>query len=176
MHPEIEWHCVCGDVQSSHVSRPDGEHCYGHCQHTTRNCGMRGFRPIDHADRTPAITSVFAAAEALRMPEHYTCDLSTDYQALIKADPDDEFIWLVRTNGTHLWFASDLHEDHKRFIRQSLDYIAREHEEAHYFWWDGAELHEISVATARDFVWRNSPGLRPEFDPPLGDLDEAYNR
>jgi hypothetical protein len=97
----IDWHCVCGDGPQSHVSRPDGEYCHGHCQKTERDCDGRGYRPADHQDRTPAITALFAAAERANLPHAYTCDLSTDYQTLMQYD--GAFISVLRTNGTELY-------------------------------------------------------------------------
>src|SRR5262245_11482108 len=90
----IDWHCLCGDSAASHHTRSTGEECVGHCQKTPLDCRGFGYRPIDHTGRTPAIAAIFDMAGRLRLPRHYTCDLSTDYKMLIAPDAPTRFLWV----------------------------------------------------------------------------------
>lgn len=147
----IEWHCLCGDGPQSHVTRAEGEECHGHCQKTEQDCKGFGYRPIMHDARTPAISAMFERAGQLQMPRHYTCDLSTDYQMLIKEGRPERFLWVVRESGTHL-YSLDASKDpqwQQSYILTSLEYHQRNHPEAKVFHWNGFTLDPVSIDTAR---------------------------
>lgn len=105
---------------------------------------------------TPAFTAIMAAAHKLGMPRHYTSDLFRDYQALVcgafGAVPR-EFLWAVGDTGTHeVW--EPVRED--RYGTPAAVALARSivriWPDLHWYWWDGARLHETAqpVAIAED--------------------------
>lgn len=145
----IDWHCVCGDAAASHVSRATGEECHGHCQRTEKDCDGRGYRPIDHQDRTPAIEAIFTAAGSSdkHWPQHYSCDLSTDYQMLMRPDAPERFIWILREMGTQL-YPLDQEAWSTGYTRGALGYFRDNHPEAHVFHWNGFTLEPINYDTA----------------------------
>jgi hypothetical protein len=145
----IDWHCVCGDAASSHVSRADKEECHGHCQRTARDCNGAGYRPIPHMNRTPAISAIFTAAGQVQWPKHYTCDLSTDYQVLTRDDAPDRFLWILREMGTNLIHLDRTDEWTQGYNRSALKWFAENHPEAHVFHWNGFTLSEVNYDTAR---------------------------
>lgn len=149
----IDWHCVCGDAAASHVSRADTEECHGHCQKTERDCLGLGYRPFDHSGRTPAISAIFKAAGEIRWPAHYTCDLSTDYQALARGvDAPSRFLWILRESGTHLIHLDKTDQWSMGYNRSSLDWLSKNHPEAHVFHWNGYTLDEVNWDTAKTLV------------------------
>jgi hypothetical protein len=162
----IDWHCVCGDAASSHVSRAETEECHGHCQRTAQDCAGRGYRPIDHAGRTPAISAIFDMAGRLRIPTHYTCDLSTDYQMLTTYT--GSFIWVVREMGTHLYPLepeTSMSRDWQRdYVRSSLSYHeANRSDGQRVYYWSAAkaELAEVDYDTAKAIAAVYTAPLHP---------------
>jgi len=150
---QIDWHCVCGDGEGSHRSTAEGEQCWGHCQKTDRDCAGLGYRPIEHTWRPPAFAAILQTAIDRRQPEHYTCDLSTDYQAL--KFYQGRFIWICRSMGTHLylldWQMSDEARDWTRdYTVSALKYHAREAsaQQAQAYYWDGSTLVATDMSTA----------------------------
>ena len=146
---QIDWHCLCGDSAASHVSTAEGEECRGHCQKTDHDCAGRGYRPIAHVGRTPAISAIFAAAARTYWPKSYTCDLSTDYQSLL--DYDGPFIWVLREMGTHLYRLDSEDPDWTwGYVRSSLHWLRDNHPEAKVFSWSPlkGELAEVDYETA----------------------------
>lgn len=146
----IDFHCVCGDAAASHVTRASGEECHGHCQRTAKDCRGFGYRPINHDARTPAISAIFTAAGSSEehWPQHYSCDLSTDYQMLIRPDAPDRFIWILREMGTQL-YPLDQEAWGTGYVKAALGWMADNHPEAHVFHWNGFSLEPISYDTAR---------------------------
>lgn len=140
---DIDWHCVCGDPGSSHSSRPDGERCVGHCQRTDHDCAGQGFRPIDHAARNPAITAIFAAAMQRELPEAYSMDLSTDYQALLSYE--GRFVWVLRNNGTEFYRLDDVRPEDLQHALVAYRYWALEepNPNTHVYLWSGEGLGKI---------------------------------
>ena len=149
---DIDWHCVCGDAEASHRSRPESEECWGHCQKMARDCAGQGYRPIDHAGRTPAISAIFERAMLSELPEAYTCDLSTDYQSLLHYT--GSFIWVARTSGTELYLLEPEAEGGREWLRgyvkSALGWHKDNHPEALVFYWSAAkaELAPVSYDTA----------------------------
>jgi len=135
----IDWHCLCGDGLSSHVDRPEGPECHGHCQKTDHDCAGRGYRPIDQTRRTPAISAIFAAARQHFLPRAFTCDLSTDYQTLL--DYDGRFVWVLRQSGTELYRLDDV-------TPEALDYSI-----AAYRYWTGEGRSRGDLDEQRVYVW-----------------------
>lgn len=152
----IDWHCLCGDAAASHVSRPEGEECHGWCQRTERDCKGKGYRPIAHTERTPAISAIFDAAGSRFLPKYWTCDLSSDYRTLIAADAPRQFIWLLRTSGTELYRLGD--DDEPLTVQAGLAGLRywtseREgHADTLVFHWNGSALVEIPAARAEEVM------------------------
>lgn len=144
----IQWHCVCGDVPESHVSRADREECHGHCQKTDHDCAGQGYRPIEHSQRTPAIEAIFTAAGSSdeHWPKHYTSDLSVDYKWLIAPDAPQRFIWILREMGTNLYPLDGGAPD--GYVRAALRWMQSNHPEAHVFHWNGFSLVPVTYDTA----------------------------
>jgi len=155
----IDWHCVCGDGPASHYTTEKGEQCYGWCQQTDKDCAGQGYRPIEHAYYPYAWTPMIEAigTDSERWPKHYTIDLSSDYQVVRDLDESDEFIWVVREMGTHLYPLKYLPTDVHGFIRQALQYHERNHEVAHVFHWTGETLERIDWSKARSLVRAGAP-------------------
>jgi len=152
----IDWHCVCGDAESSHYTSEDGEHCYGWCRGSERDCGGNGYRPINHTRRPAAFEAMLKAIgeDSQRWPKHYTSDLSTDYQVILRDLSDgDAFIWVVREMGTHLYPLKYVPDDKVGFIRQAMVYHERENKNALVYVWNGYDkLSRITYDMARDIV------------------------
>lgn len=154
----IDWHCMCGDVASAHVSYPEGERCVSHCQKTAYDCEGKGFRPVPHTDRSPAVSAIFTAARLNFLPKAYTSDLSLDYQTLMGTptdrDPDREaytgrFVWLLRQNGTEFYRLdgathADLMGSLAAFQYWTGEGRGRDQEQ-YVFYWDGEYLSEIEA-------------------------------
>lgn len=147
----IDWHCLCGDALASHTTRASGEECHGHCQRTEHDCRGFGYRPINHDARTPAIEAIFIAAGSSpdQWPRHYTMDLSTDYQTLIREDAPTRFIWILRESGTEL-YPLDMDDNWTPgYVRAALGWQAENHPEALVFHWNGYTLEPVNYATAK---------------------------
>ena len=77
-----------------------------------------------------AWSAVFAKANQLNVPQHFTCDLYRDWQLLTAEDAPGAFIWSPYENGTDLlygpsvlsWFNSILHsrKDRRWFVWDGL--------------------------------------------------------
>jgi len=160
----IAWHCVCGDAESSHYTQEDGEMCYGWCRDTERDCAGRGYRPINHTRRPASFTAMLLAigedGNHPHWPAHYTCDLSTDYQTIIRdLDDGDAFIWIVREMGTHLYPLKWIPDDKNGFVRQAMVYHARENTDALVYVWNGTDkLSRITYDMAREIVRNAAAG------------------
>jgi hypothetical protein len=170
---QIDWHCLCGDSAASHVSTAEGEECRGHCQKTDHDCLGWGYRPIAHVGRTPAISAIIAAAARNYWPRHYTCDLSTDYRALI--DYDGPFIWVLRESGTHLykldWTRAEGPKEHDwqwGYVRSALQWLQANHPEAYVYSWSPlkGELARVDFETALAIAATRIGG-QPEAAPTL---------
>jgi len=162
---QIDWHCVCGDGSGSHRSTPDGEQCWGHCQKTAKDCAGLGYRPIAHTRRPAGFAAILTAAIDRRQPEHYTCDLSTDYQSLLNYE--GRFIWICRQMGTHL-FLLDVDKPIDRewvskYTVESLRYLAREAtaQKSQCYFWDGYTLGAVTFGEAVTIA----EGLAPQPEP-----------
>jgi len=158
----IAWHCECGDAESSHYTTEDGEVCYGWCRNTERDCAGQGYRPISHTRRPASFTAMLKAigedGNHPHWPAHYTCDLSTDYQTIIRdLDDGDCFIWIVREMGTHLYPLKYLATDEYGFIRQAMQYHERNTPASHVFHWTGETLERIDWSKARSLVQAGAP-------------------
>jgi hypothetical protein len=158
----IDWHCRCGDAGASHQTRADREECVGHCQRTERDCQGRGYRPIPHTERTPAIEAIFTAAGSSeqRWPRYYTMDLSTDYQALMRDDAPQRFLWILRESGTELYPLDSMNLWTKDYVRTALRWQEENHPEAHVFHWNGFTLDPVSYETAKVLA-ALPPALQP---------------
>jgi hypothetical protein len=151
----IDWHCLCGDVGSAHVSYPEGERCVSHCQQTRYDCEGKGYRPIPHTDRCPAFSAMLQASRSKFLPKAFTSDLSLDYMRLMGTPTDREvreaytgrFIWVLRESGTEFYCLDGMtHQD----LMGSLagyaywtgDGRGRDTQQFVYYW-DGQRLVEI---------------------------------
>lgn len=158
----IDWHCLCGDSLSSHNSRADGEVCYGHCQRTERDCLSFGYRPIPHDGRNPAVSALLTEVNRYYLPRNYSCDVSTDYQALTGPDAYiGRFIWVLRYNGTELYRMDEVTPTEAQGSLIGLDYWAEngtvEDTPVRIYYWDTTVLQEVDLPTARRLL-RNTSG------------------
>jgi hypothetical protein len=154
----IDWHCICGDAEASHSSRPEGEECHGWCQKTERDCNGKGYRPIPHTDRTPAFSAILTEARRHYMPKAYTCDLSSDYRALVThaADAPTRFIWLLRRNGTELYRLNGTDAQSLQVAGAGYDYWTGEgrisepeEDRTRAYYWNGKRLIEVDYEQGR---------------------------
>ena len=95
-------------------------------------------------------------AEALRqnMPEHYRTDLIThDRQILSKKDAPAQFVWVLRTCGTHLIGKySDDDAQRKLFARTYLESILESNPKALFYIYRGGQLVRATYDNCREFL------------------------
>lgn len=165
----VDWHCLCGDVGSAHVSYPEGERCVSHCQHTAYDCEGKGYRPIPHTDRVPAFSAMLQAARSHFLPRAYTSDLSLDYMALVGTPTDREsreaytgrFVWVLRESGTEFYRLDgqthhDLMGSLAAFGYWTGDGRGKDRQQF-VFYWDGSALHEIEEAMGTRLIHHAEP-------------------
>jgi hypothetical protein len=85
----------------------------------------------------------------LMLPEHFTCDLSTDYQSL--QTYDGRFVWVLRTNGTE-FYRTDVDPKALQYSLAAYSYWTEDHSPVHAFFWDGDTLAEIPISEGRHIL------------------------
>lgn len=138
--------CVCGDFLDSHsqptkctdgsVRQPirtaHGGICWGWCD---QSCPEYRPMPMDHT--SPAWSAVFAKANQLNIPQHFTCDLYRDWQCLTADDAPQVFIWSAYDNGTDLLYGTD--------VLTWFTAVARNARDRRWFVWDGLRLWSVDM-------------------------------
>jgi hypothetical protein len=75
---------------------------------------------------------VFAKANQLNIPQHFTCDLYRDWQLLTAENAPQVFIWSPYENGTDLLYGPN--------VRSWLNSLLHISKNRHWFVWDGLRL------------------------------------
>lgn len=114
--------------------------------------------------------ALVAEATAHALPKAYDTDLHThDRQAIEQHDPA-RFLWILRTNGTHLIIIDDLTEREARDARAYLKAIwnchgdrkgtspATSNGDALYYYFDGNKLHLRTYAQVYDLIKPTNKG------------------
>ena len=100
--------------------------------------------------------TIKAEAGRRNLPEHYATDLTThDRQILSKKDAPKDFVWVLRTCGTHL-IGKYADDDAKRkdFTKIYLEGIQESNPKALFFIYRAGQLYKTTYDNCQEFLRR----------------------